>query len=44
MLKNADKTMEKIVALCKIGALYLPAQRFMADWPIPGITVPWVWS
>ena len=44
MLKNADKTMDKIVALCKNRGFILPAQKSTADWPTPGITAPWVWN
>ena len=49
-MKNSEKTMEKIVALCKgRGFPVLPsgpeaAARSTAAWPTLGITAPWAWS
>ncbi len=43
-MKNTEKTMDKIVALCKTAALFSPGLRSTVASPTPGTTAPWVWS
>ena len=50
MLKNTEKTMDKIVALCKgRGFIFAGSEIYggLANtwaWPTPGTTVPSAWS
>lgn len=37
-MKNTEKTMDKLVALCKAEALYIPAVRYTEDLQIHGIS------
>ena len=46
-MKNSEKTMEKIVNLCKgRGFIFAGSEIYgsTAAWPTPGTTAPWVWS
>ena len=41
MLTNEQKSMDKIVDLCKSVALYTRVLKFTAVWLTPGTTVLW---
>ena len=43
-MNNSEKTMEKIVALCKGRGFVFPGSEIYGAWPTPGTTAPWVWS
>ena len=44
MLTNDQKSMDKIVNLCKSRGLYTRALRSTAVWQTPGTTALWVWN
>ena len=42
-MKNTEKTMEKIVALCKNRGFVFPGSEIYAASPTAGTTAPWAW-
>ena len=43
-MKNTEKTMDKIVALCKNRGFIFAGAKFTADWPTHGTTARWAWN
>ncbi len=43
-MNNTEKTMEKIVALCKGRGFVYPGSEIYGGLPTPGTTALWVWS
>ncbi len=44
MLKNTEKTMDKLVALCKNRGFVFAGSKFMEAWPTLGTTALWALS